>query len=152
LNHRIVKIDMSTTPATVSTYAGSLTAASGYADGVGTAARFARPWSLAIDATGTVYVSDTDNHAIRKITPDRRVPTLENASVAPPDLLLDTVSFDLLRILFLKDGPFGVATLIGPQGLQLDSQGRLIVAEQYLRTIRRIDLQARRVDLLASFP
>lgn len=42
-------------------------AASGYADGVGSAARFNTPKSIAIDADGAVYVVDRNNSRIRKI-------------------------------------------------------------------------------------
>lgn len=60
------------TPAgVVSTWAGGGTngGASGFADGSGTQARFLRPFGVAVESSGTVYVADTDNHAIRKITP-----------------------------------------------------------------------------------
>ncbi len=51
---------------TVSVFAGS---DYGLVDGIGTAARFATPYGMAVDAFGNVWVADTGNHAIRKITP-----------------------------------------------------------------------------------
>ena len=57
------------TPAgVVSTLAGTA-GASGSADGTGAAARFWVPAGVATDSTGNVYVADTDNDIIRKITP-----------------------------------------------------------------------------------
>jgi len=63
-NNKIRKI----TPAgDVSTLAGST---DGYVDGTGTAARFYKPFGVALDASGNVYVADRKNHKIRKITGD----------------------------------------------------------------------------------
>lgn len=53
---------------TVATLAGGFGAA-GFAGGIGTAARFNSPKGVAVDAAGTtLFVADTNNHVIRKIT------------------------------------------------------------------------------------
>jgi prepilin-type N-terminal cleavage/methylation domain-containing protein len=59
------RIRMISFDGTVSTVAGS---SSGYADGIGTASKFKRPYGLAIDPVGTLYVADTNNYRIRKIS------------------------------------------------------------------------------------
>jgi sugar lactone lactonase YvrE len=61
-NNRIRKI---TPSGTVTTLAGS--GNTGAEDGYGTAASFKGPWGIAVDAIGTVYVADQQNHKIRKI-------------------------------------------------------------------------------------
>lgn len=48
----------------------------GYADGPGGQARFERPQSAAVDAQGDVYVADSGNRRIRKITPEGQVSTV----------------------------------------------------------------------------
>jgi len=74
-NHRIQKI----TPAGVATVlAGSTTA--GNADGVGTAASFRNPKGLAVDGAGNVYVADSNNARIRKITPSGSVTTIASGT------------------------------------------------------------------------
>ncbi|MDR0780784.1 MAG: IPT/TIG domain-containing protein [Pseudomonadales bacterium] len=65
LNHRIRKI---TAAGVVSTLAGDGTAS--FKDDTGTAAQFNNPNSVAVDAAGNLYVADTDNHRIRKLTPE----------------------------------------------------------------------------------
>jgi sugar lactone lactonase YvrE len=62
-NHRIRKIDKN---GKVSTIAGDGTA--GFADGPGTAARFNRPDGITVDAAGNLYIADTSNHRIRKLS------------------------------------------------------------------------------------
>src|ERR1043166_6807989 len=59
----------------VTTLAG-LAGSSGSADGTGSAARFYYPEGVATDSSGTVYVADTSNQTIRKITPAGVVTTL----------------------------------------------------------------------------
>ncbi len=53
--------------AVVTTWAGS--GALGFGDGVGQQVAFNLPDGLAVDASGTVWVADTNNHRIRKISP-----------------------------------------------------------------------------------
>ncbi len=44
---------------------------SGTNDGTGSAARFNQPYGVAVDSAGNVYVADTYNYTIRKVTPRR---------------------------------------------------------------------------------
>ena len=102
----------------VSTLAGGVR---GFADGTGPAAKFDTPSGLAIDDGGNVYVADTGNHAIRRISPDGRVITLAGDGIAG-----DT------------DGPRTHARFNGPVGVAVDRQGRVIVADTYNDRIRAI--------------
>ena len=93
----------------------------GFADGAGQAARFNTPSSLAIDAAGTLYVADTGNNAIRRISRDGRVTTLAGDGLAG-----------------YRDGPAAQARFNGPVGLAVDSTGRVIVADTYNDRIRAV--------------
>ena len=102
----------------VATLAGGV---EGFRDGQGAAARFDTPSGLALDATGNLYVADTGNHAIRKVTPDGVVTTL--AGTGRPGW---------------RDGPGAQAQFDGPMGLAIDAAGRVIVADAYNDRIRAI--------------
>ncbi|MGQ0733656.1 MAG: gluconolaconase, partial [Acidobacteriota bacterium] len=102
----------------VSTLAGSTR---GMSDGVGAAARFDTPSGIAIDAAGTLYVADTGNHAIRRITPDGIVTTLAGDGIAGH-----------------RDGPAAQARFHGPIGVAVDRTGRVVVADTYNDRIRAI--------------
>ena len=85
-NHTIRKVSPT---GVVSTLAGTA-GASGSADGTGAAARFYYPAGLAVDSSGNVFVADSVNHTLRKITPAGAVSTVVgqagSPSFAPGDL------------------------------------------------------------------
>jgi sugar lactone lactonase YvrE len=95
---------------------------SGDADGIGSAAAFASPQGVAVDNAGNVYVADTGNRTIRKITADGAVTTL----AGKPGQGGST------------DG-WGIdARFASPEGLALDINGNIYVADSRNHTIRKI--------------
>ncbi len=105
---------------TFTTFAGI--ARTGSADGVGTDAQFDSPFGVAEDSVGNVYVADSDNNTIRKVTPAGVVTTL--AGVAGYD--------------GTNDGAGSAARFSYPIGLAVDNMGNVYVADSYNNTIRMV--------------
>lgn len=107
---------------TVTTLAGGGVDIVGSADGTGSAARFFFPNGVAADSAGNVYVADSDNHTIRKITPSGVVTTLAG-------LALQTGS---------DDGTGSAARFNFPIGIAVDPAGNVFVSDYFNYTIRKI--------------
>ena len=109
----------------VSTYSFTLVAGGesgvGSADGTGSAARFNRPWATAVDALGNVYVADSFNFIIRKMTPGGVVTTLAG----------------LAGVSGSADGTGSAARFSTLKGVAVDGAGNIYVAD-YNCTIRKI--------------
>lgn len=119
----------------VTTFAGTA-GTSGSADGTGSAARFINPQGLALDAAGNLYVADTSNSTIRKITPAGVVTTL--AGVA------GQVGF--------ADGTGSAARFHYPLGLAWDSKNARLLVADYGNSLLRAVSPAGEVTTVAGQP
>ncbi|GIQ68229.1 copper amine oxidase [Xylanibacillus composti] len=140
-NHAIRKI---TPNGTVTTLAGN--GVLGDEDGRGKAAAFYSPTDVAVTADGVVYVADTLNHAIRKITPDGTVTTLN----AMAERLMEWAPGYVESAGSFADGPLAEAAFNEPSGLALDERGNLYVSDTGNQLIRYIDLQNGTVSTVAG--
>jgi sugar lactone lactonase YvrE len=109
LNNTIRKI----TPAGVVTTLAGLAGKWGSADGIGQAARFSWPVAVAVDSAGNLYVADSSNHLIRKVTPGGVVTTLAG----------------LAGIFGGADGTGSSAQFNYPHGVAMDDAGNLFVTD-----------------------
>jgi alpha-tubulin suppressor-like RCC1 family protein len=108
-NHTIRKI----TPAGVVTTIAGLAANFGSADGNGASARFRRPRGITVDGSGVLWVADTGNHTIRRVTPSGDVTTVGGMAGQSGS----------------REGSATNALFSSPSGITMDSAGRVYVAD-----------------------
>lgn len=159
-NHLIRKI---TSAGAVSTFAGTAGVA-GNTDGNGTAASFSSPEGVAADAAGNIYVADTGNHVIRKITTAGDVTTIVSTAgkfVSPVGIVekggtlfvIDAGDHTLKKITAagvvttlagkagtsgILNGTGGSARFNAPQGIAIDALGNLYIADTGSSIIRKV--------------
>jgi sugar lactone lactonase YvrE len=129
-NHRVRKV---TPDRTITTVAGS--GPTGYLQGglagdgrPATAARLARPFGLAVDSAGGLYIADGFNNRVRRVTPDGTITTV--AGSGPTGYLQGGLAGD--------GGPATAARLNAPRAVALDAAGNLYVADALNHRIRRV--------------
>jgi sugar lactone lactonase YvrE len=105
----------------VSTFAGN-PEQNGSADGSNTAAEFLLPCGVTVDGSSNVYVADTGNHTIRKITPAGVVSTFAGYPGFPG----------------ASDGISNTAQFCFPHGIAVDAASNLYVADTFNSTVRKI--------------
>jgi hypothetical protein len=156
----------------VTTFAGN--GMIGSADGTASAASFRRPYGIAVNATGTVYVGDWENNRLRQIAPSGVVTTLAgdhggfadgtgSAAMFATCAMIGTDAAGNIYVgdsqnsrvrkvtptgvvtTFAGSGDFGFVDATGtaaqfasPQGVALDGEGYLYVADKNNYRIRKI--------------
>ena len=119
-NHCIRKVSPD---GTVSTLAGSREEMKGFADGPGGEALFSYPCGVAVDASSNVLVADLNNHCIRKVSPDGTVSTLAGSRE---------------QIEGFADGRASDALFQFPEGVAVDKEGNVVVADKLNHCIRKV--------------
>lgn len=98
----------------VTTLAG-VSGSTGHAEGSGAAARFNQPWGITADAAGNLYVADTQNYVVRRVTAAGVVSTVAGTAGMRGNV----------------DGTSASATFLGPRGVAIDTSGNLYVTDWY---------------------
>ena len=119
-NHRVRKI---TADGRISTVAGTGTAGFGGDDGPAASAKLNLPLGVVVDSAGTLYISDYNNHRVRKVAADATISTVVGTGAAG----------------FSGDGgPAASAQLYNPFGLAVDCVDTLYVADHLNNRIRKV--------------
>lgn len=119
-NHKVRKV---TPDGTISTIAGTGTAGFKGDGGPAVSAQLNRPYALALDDAGDLYIADGNNHRVRKITADGTISTVAGKGTAG----------------FSGDGgPATSAQLNLPVGVVVDSAGTLFVSDYNNHRVRTV--------------
>lgn len=119
-NHRI---RMLTPGSTISTIAGTGTPGFSGDGGAATAAELNAPSQVAVDASGNIYIADTQNHRVRMVTTDGNINTIAGTGDAAYNG---------------DDGPAVQIALSSPYGVALDGQGNVYVADTGNNRVRML--------------
>ena len=121
-NSRIRKVTVST--GIISTVAGNGTRGYSGDGGKATSAKLDNPYGLAIDNTGNIYIADTGNYRIRKVTLSTGI--------------ISTVAGNGKQGYAGDAGPATSAEFEGPTGVAVDTAGNFYVADSYGNRIRKV--------------
>jgi sugar lactone lactonase YvrE len=119
-NNRIRKI---TTAGIITTVAGNDSPGFSGDGGLVTAAQLSGPQGVAVDSVGNIYIVDTFNHRIRKVTPAGIISTVAGKGTSG-------FSGD--------DGPATAARLSFPRAMAVDSAGNLYISDGFNDRIRKV--------------
>ena len=97
----------------------------GLSNGPGTVAKFRKPLYLTSDQLGELYVSDIENHQVRKI-----------------DLAGNVTTYAGTQVPGYRDGPVSSALLNAPSGIAMDEKGSLYIADSGNFLIRKVSYVA----------
>jgi sugar lactone lactonase YvrE len=100
----------------ISTYAGNGVAGYSGDGGAATSAEFNQPAGLAVDSSGNLYIADSYNGVVRKVTTSGTISTVAGNG---------TFGYSG------DGGPATSATLMAPIGLAVDASGNLYIADYY---------------------
>jgi sugar lactone lactonase YvrE len=129
-NHRVRKV----TGGIITTVAGTGAAGLSGDGGPAGSAQLNTPQALALDRSGDLYIADSGNHRVRRVSPAGVITTVAGTGVKG----------------FSGDGgPAGLAQLANPLGVALDRAGNLYIADTGNRRVRRVAASAASADSAA---
>jgi len=133
-NRRVRKVSAA---GVITAFAGTGEVGSGGDGGQAKDATFNSPTGVAIDAAGNVYISDSNTHRVRKVAPDGVITTVAGTGVGFGAYNGDGI--------LAKD-----AELAGPQGLAVDKDGNLYIADRNNNRIRKVSVADGKINTVAG--
>ena len=103
--------------------------------GLATNASLAHPYGVAIDSVGNIYISDSDNHCIRKVDKTGIITTIAGNGYNG----------------YNGDGGLAInATMTNPHGVAIDSAGNIYFTDYYNCVIRKITISTGIITTVAG--
>lgn len=156
-NHRVRRVSAD---GTITTAAGTGKAGSGGDGGLAVQAQLNIPSSVSVDVAGNLYIADTGNRSVRKVSPDGKITTAVSVGIVSPVYAV----VDPAGNIYIADADAGkilkasnsgipatlVSGLASPRGLALDTQGNLYFTEAGAARVRRLSLDGTLTNLGAG--
>jgi len=112
-------------PQIITTIAGTVTAGYSGDGGTATSAQLNRPYGVALDASGNIYIADAWNHRIRKVDTGGNISTIAGTGTAG----------------YSGDGSAATsANLKDPSGVVVDASGNVYIADYGNHRVRKVDM------------
>jgi trimeric autotransporter adhesin len=138
-NHRIRRVAAAGSAGTIVTVAGTGTAGNTGDGGPATSAQLNGPSSVTVDSSGNLYIADTGNAEVRKVTPDGNISAAAKTGLVSPVYAIADSSGNL----YIADAGAGAILTVGasgvpvpllsgltsPRGLALDAQGDILFTD-----------------------
>jgi sugar lactone lactonase YvrE len=132
-NHRVRRVSPD---GTITTVAGTGKPGFSGDGGKATDAQLNSPYFLAVDGAGALFISDRNNHRVRKVTPDGIISTY--AGSGPVESATDPTTVPHQGGFAGDNGPAADARLYAPTGLAVDTHGNLFIADTYNKRVRKV--------------
>jgi len=137
--NEIVKIDVKAQPLTIARVAGnSQSKTYGGDGGFATDAQLHHPQGVWVTPNRTVFIADSENNLVRRVTPDGKISTIAGDTAAATRASASN-QYPIPGSSEGDGGPAANAHLNVPRGIAVDDAGNIYVAEEAGSRIRRID-------------
>jgi sugar lactone lactonase YvrE len=145
LNARVRKVSAD---GTISTVAGTGNPGFSGDGGKATEAQLFGAFNLAVDGAGNLFISEENNHRIRKVTPDGLISTI--AGSRPVEDPINPPPFPVKGSFSGDNGPATDARLNSPQSLAVDAHGNLFIADYGNNRVRKVDARTGVITTVAG--
>jgi sugar lactone lactonase YvrE len=133
LNHSVWKLNGNT--GALTKVAGNGTSGSTGDGGPATSAQLNKPEGVCVDGLGNIYIGDTENHRIRKVSLSGNISTVAGTGSGG----------------YSGDGGLAInAKLKKPNGVSVDSSGNIFIADTENHCIRKVDGASGKISTVAG--